>query len=261
METIKVHVVQYPDRANLVMRYTDPGTGRMAARSTGTTNRREAERQAAKWEAELQSGRYSKSSRMKWADFRDYYAANALPALADSSVLTYEATLNVFERICKPQRLADVTTFATQLRKAGRSEATIARHLRHLKAAMRWANREGLLPSLPAFTMPKRIKGAKLMRGRPITLEEFERMLSATTKIVGEANAEPWKFYLRGLWESGLRLSESLALRWDDAPSWSTWTGAGPCCESLLRRRRRTGTKCCRSRQSSHGTYRASLRP
>ncbi len=36
--------------------------------------------------------------------------------------------------------------------------------------------------------------------------------------MVGEAAAGSWKFYLRGLDASGLRLSESLALRWDDAP-------------------------------------------
>jgi len=56
------------------------------------------------------------------------------------------------------------------------------------------------------------------MRGRPITGEEFDRMIEATPKVVENAAAESWKFYLRGLWTSGLRLSESLKLRWDDAP-------------------------------------------
>ena len=56
------------------------------------------------------------------------------------------------------------------------------------------------------------------MRGRPITAEEFERMIEATPKVVDNAAAESWRFYLRGLWASGLRLSESLTLRWDDAP-------------------------------------------
>ena len=30
-------------------------------------------------------------------------------------------------------------------------------------------------------------------------------------------NAEPWRFLVRGLWASGLRLSEALALSWDEA--------------------------------------------
>ena len=71
---------------------------------------------------------------------------------------------------------------------------------------------------LPQFTMPKRVKGAKVMRGRPITTEEYERMLGVVAKVVENTAAESWRFYLRGLWESGLRLSESLTLRWDDAP-------------------------------------------
>ena len=45
------------------------------------------------------------------------------------------------------------------------------------------------------------------MRGRPITAEEFERMISAVPKVVDNAAAKSWKFYLRGLWESGIRLA------------------------------------------------------
>lgn len=160
---------------------------------------------------------------MTWEAFREYYVANALPTLALSSQATYEATLNVFERCCSPQRLCDiatttVTSFASRLRQDGSSEATIARHLRHLKAMLRWAHREGILTTVPNFTMPKRVKGSKVMRGRPITTEEFERMLESVSKVVENAAAASWKFYLQGLWESGLWLSESLTLWWDDAP-------------------------------------------
>ncbi|HEY4232271.1 MAG TPA: tyrosine-type recombinase/integrase, partial [Lacipirellulaceae bacterium] len=63
-----------------------------------------------------------------------------------------------------------------------------------------------------------RVRGSKIMRGRPITLEEFERMLAAVPAIVENTAANSWNFYLRGLWASGLRLSESLTLRWDNAP-------------------------------------------
>jgi integrase len=40
-------------------------------------------------------------------------------------------------------------------------------------------------------------------------------MLAAVPKIVGDESAESWRFLLRGLWWSGLRLGEALALRWD----------------------------------------------
>jgi integrase len=160
---------------------------------------------------------------MSWEDFRTYYSDNALPGLAIASMSCYETTLNVFERASSPQRLADVTTervtaFVTELRRQGRTEATVGHHLRHLKATMRWAHRQGLVAVLPQFDMPKRVKGAKVMRGRAITAEEFERMLNVVPKIVENTAAKSWTFYLRSLWQSGLRLSESLTLRWDNAP-------------------------------------------
>jgi integrase len=222
-EEIRVHVVDYGTGRNLMLRYRDPGTNKHVAKSAGTRNHKKAQQEAGKWQAELREGRYQKPSRMTWEAFRDYYRANALAALADSSAVTYEATLNVFERTCNPQKLSEVTTakitaFATELRANGLREATVARHFRAMKVATRWARRQGLLSAVPKFAMPKRVKGAKVMRGRPITLEEFERMIEAVAAIVENAAAESWKFYLRGLWASGLRLSESLVLRWDDAP-------------------------------------------
>jgi integrase len=207
----------------LYLRYLDPVSGKYAEKSTKTTNRSIAAKAAGVWENELRNGRYQKPSHMTWEAFRDHFSTNVLPGLAKGTRITYEATLNVFERVCNPQRLSQVTTaritaFTTKLREDGLREATIARHLRGMKVAMRWANREGLLLTVPKFTMPKRAKGAKTMRGRAVTTEEFERMLSVIPKVVANAAAESWKFYLRGLWTSGLRLSESLTLQWDDSP-------------------------------------------
>src|SRR5258705_12938552 len=92
-DEIKVHVVKYPDRNNLVMRYCDPFSGKQVQRSTGTTKQRDAERKAAKWEAELREGRYQKRCKMSWEDFRTYYSDNALPGLAIASMSCYETTL------------------------------------------------------------------------------------------------------------------------------------------------------------------------
>jgi integrase len=91
----------------------------------------------------------------------------------------------------------------------------VARHLRQLKVAFRWAHRQGLLLKLPEFD---RIKQSKGSRGRAVSGEEFDRMIAAAPKVVGEAAKASWEFYLRGLDASGLRLTESLVLRWDDGP-------------------------------------------
>jgi integrase len=51
---------------------------------------------------------------------------------------------------------------------------------------------------------------------RPISGEEFERMLGKVDSIDDcKADPDAWKFYLCGLWTSGLRLTESLGLSWE----------------------------------------------
>jgi hypothetical protein len=67
------------------------------------------------------------------------------------------------------------------------------------------------------FRMPKSRKNrcSTLTKSRPITGEEFERMLNATAAVVGDEAAPAWRRYLRGLWTSGLRIRESLDLSWD----------------------------------------------
>ena len=76
---IKVHVVDY-GRACLYMRYKDPLTGKLVTRSTevlrgGARARKDAEKVAAKWEAELQEGRYKSPSKVTWAEFRDSFSS------------------------------------------------------------------------------------------------------------------------------------------------------------------------------------------
>jgi len=48
-------------------------------------------------------------------------------------------------------------------------EATIQSYLAHLKAALNWAVDQGMLNEVPAIKAPKRAKGSKMMKGRPVT--------------------------------------------------------------------------------------------
>ena len=145
-EDIKVHILKRKGRENYSMRYLDPFTNRHCERSTGTAKRKEAEKIAAKWEAELQEGRYQKRSRMTWEEFVDEHETHIISGMKASTAGAYESSLRVFKRLTNPVRLSDVTTgrmtaFATKLRKQGRSPATIAPHLRHLQVIFRWAKR------------------------------------------------------------------------------------------------------------------------
>ena len=232
MDEIKVTVVKFPDRTNLMLRYIDPVTSRQKHKSAKSHLKRDAERAAAKWEAELREGRYC-GSRISWEDFRERYENEVLAGLAAATDAKACGVFNAIEEHVNPKRLRDLSAerlsiFQSKLREAKLAESTIASMLAHLRAALQWAVRMRLLAAMPAMDRPKRTKGGKLMKGRPIAGEEFDRMLAAVAKVftVNEkaddksklqnaALVASWKRYLRGLWLSGLRLGESLALWWD----------------------------------------------
>lgn len=218
-DEIKVTVVRFPDRKALMLRFIDPVTGKQKHRSAKTTIMREAEREAGKWEKELREGTYC-GSRITWADFRKRYEDEVLASLAIKTDCKVQGVFNAVEKHINPQRLSSLTAdrlseFQAKLRDAKLSENTIASMLAHLKASLQWAVTMKLLASVPTITKPKRAKGCKMMKGRPITAEEFDRMLTKVVKVVGEKRAAAWSHYMRGLWLSGLRLGESLNLYWD----------------------------------------------
>ena len=175
---------------------------------------------AAKWEAELQEGRYQAPCNIGWAAFRERYEDEVLPGLAKKTGAMLGTVFNAVEAILRPERLRDLTAerlsyFQSQLRAGDRSEPTIRSYLAHLSSALGWAVQIGLLNAIPKIQLPKRAKNSKIMKGRPITTEEFERLLEQVPGVVGDKSAESWRHYLRGLWLSGLRLAESLEFYWD----------------------------------------------
>ena len=218
--SFKVIVVKACDRRNLVLRYVDPVTGKHVTKSAETSNRRKAERAAARWEAELREGRFRPAVKISWDEFRERYEQEYLPGLADGTFGKIQALFNLIERVLRPRRLSDVTSSAisklqAEMRKS-QQEATIKSNLAHLKAALRWAVRMDLLVAAPVIEKPPRSRNNIVMKGRPITAAEFDRMLRGTPEIVGEAAAADWRRLLQGLWLSGLRLSEALNLSWTD---------------------------------------------
>ena len=246
-DQIKVHVVKFGGRF-LYMRYKDPETGKFVTRSTKTLNRKEALKAAGQWEAELREGRYKSPLKITWQEFRERYETEVLPGLAATTALKVRGVFDAIERICSPAKLSALTGerisyFVKTLRSeevevtkevvtrdaegrkqveihkttetVTRAEATIKGHLACLKAALNWAKGQKMLHELPQINMPKRAKGSKMMKGRPITGEEFDRMIAAVPGVVGTEGADAWIWFLRGLWWSGLRLEEALNLWWD----------------------------------------------
>lgn len=62
------------------------------------------------------------------------------------------------------------------------------------------------------------------MKGRSLVGEEWERLLAVVESEVGSEAAPSWKYLLRGLWESALRIDELMNVSWDDplriVPEW-----------------------------------------
>jgi integrase len=217
-DEIKVYVIRKTNRSSLYLLARDPVTGKRSERSAGTTDDRKANELAFKWQQELRDG--TVTERVTWETFKERYLAEGLSGNAVATVAKVNATFNGIEAVCKPKRLEQLTAqrigqFTTSMLKKREIE-TVRSHLRHLKAALNWAHDSDLLAKVPKFRMPKGEKGSKVMKGRPITAEEFERMLATVERTVGADKASSWSPLLRGLWWSGLRLGEIMTLSWDE---------------------------------------------
>ena len=226
-EHIHVVVSEYTDRSTYLLQWKDPITRRTRSKSTpiargGRKNLAEAERLAAEWQAELNAGSVG-SEKMSWERFRDLYEHQKVSGLATQTQHKIEMVMNRVEREINPRYLRDLTEtrlshLVVVFRSAKLSENTIKSMLAHIKAALSWAVEQKLLGRLPTFPKLQRVRksSGQPMKGRPITEEEFERMLASVEGVVGPEASPYWCRYLQGLWASGLRLEESLNLRWDD---------------------------------------------
>ncbi len=100
-----------------------------------------------------------------------------------------------------------------ECRYSKRSPNTVNSMMAAVMAFVRFCYKHDWINKVPAL---ERLETRDVMKGRPITEDEFERMLNATSEVVGEKYASQWEFALKILWESGFRLSELLEFSWDD---------------------------------------------
>ena len=216
--SITVRVTKRASRPNFFMWHRDPTTEKQVVRTTGESTMRAALRKAAVWEDELRSGISQSDGAKTWDSFREEYEHLHLSSLSPNSRPTYYAAMGHLERIMAPKRLSSITSreldrFAANLRDEGMRETTIRCTVRHIGAILSWAFRRNYIKVLPKMPEVRRAKGRR-MRGRPINLEEFERILAATDKVRPN-DAAKWKRLLRGLWLSGLRISDATKLSWE----------------------------------------------
>lgn len=220
MKAVKVIIVKRSNSNNYYARWTDPVNLRECRKSTGTAIKRDAERFALRLEKEINEGGYYNPQKAKWQDFKERYETEVLPGFADTSAEKAKVVFRQVDEYIKPNLLIQIDANAISkmvkdMREDGLEDVTIKGYLIYIRSALNWAQSIGLLKTVPRFPKFKRIREEKAMRGRPLCKEEFERMLTAVPSVCGEKQAESWKFLLRGLWCSGLRLAEALDLHWD----------------------------------------------
>ncbi len=204
-------------RPTLILRARNRVTGKLKEMASGSTKRAAAEREAGAWAKELNTTGLAEMSRLDKAveRFEEEYTCRRRKATETK----YRTILKAFKGIVGNPGLRSINEsmladFSRQFGK-GKSVASLASAIRHLRVFLRWCYRQKLLAVLPHVEMPP---NPDKPGGRAITGEEFERMLEVVPKVRPK-DAEGWRLLLRGLWCSGLRLSEALALTWgDDAP-------------------------------------------
>ena len=223
MNEIKVQVVKYPDRkadGAAVQVPVDREVKTKSAKTSQQARRRESGRQVGS--TSCVTGGITRRREMTWAEFRERYEKEVLAESGRTD--GNEKVSYVFDSVeanLDPQLLATMTSEhgSALIRRTPRgrqgARAPSKSNLAHLKAALRWAERVGLAASKHRGSTCRSGPRPTAMKGRPITGEEFDRMLAKVAKVVGDEAADIVDALPHGLWLSGLRLAESLELFWD----------------------------------------------
>jgi integrase len=185
-------------------------------------NRALAQRAAAELERSLNAAGGGNPTNVTWEQFRDRVASDFYNSTRPATQVAYESVLNRLEATYRPCWLREVTSellrdHVKNMRTEGISEGTINKHVRHMFAVLRWAKSESLLASLPDKPIsPRNVRGlATKSKGRAISPEELEAMIAAIPRVMtGQRSAELERF-MRGLYATGLRLSEAMKARWE----------------------------------------------
>ena len=202
----------------------DPVTGESQYKSSGKRVRRDAEREAGKWQKELMNGTAKTGIRLTWESFRRRYEDEVLPSLAERTQSVRHVIMDKVETHLNPTYLVNIDDSAiVKLRKAmqdeGLSNESVRAYLMHLKAIINWACKRRLIAQKPIIELP-RSEAEDSARGRPLTEKEFEKLIESVPEV-RKRDADDYKRFIRGLWLSGLRIGEAMRLSWDSSADFS----------------------------------------
>jgi integrase len=198
--------------------WTDPMTGRRATKVVKAGNRRDAERAADSIGRNLDRGVSPK--KITWGEFRDRLDEEYMPSRAKKTREAYSVALNQFENSIGEPPLAAINAsvmskFAASLTARNLTGSTVANYLRHVRSALRWAERMGMIAAAPRVEIPRFVKGPK---GRALTGDEVAQFLRAARRLERERGIKGLARLMRGLLHSGMRIGEACALSWTADP-------------------------------------------
>lgn len=142
--------------------------------------------------------------------------------LAPKTVEVYEWAISVLKDEFGRRKVtdlspSDVARLVMRLQKAGRKAWTVKKVLAPLSGAYSVAVRDGLVSSSPVTKLlPHEKPKGDQREMRCLSREEIDRLLQSTLAQNGKDEALRWKTLFSLLVFAGLRISEALALTWED---------------------------------------------
>jgi len=127
--------------------------------------------------------------------------------------LTPGVTLRECMTLQALEYLQDQLLDGAESRSGSRSPNTVNSMLAAVMAFARYCYDHEWIDRMPPL---RKLDVDEVMRGRPITGEEFDRLLETVPKVVGERLAAEWCFTLKILWETGFRLADVMDFSWDN---------------------------------------------
>lgn len=216
MTQINTYLMHRPGRC-IEVQWRDPTTRKLKTRSTGCTTDKEAIKFQLALEAELNAREGAAGSLTEFEYATERYKNEVMVTRAEKTQGNWNATKNKVLLIIDPKYVngikdTQIGDFTAALYKQSLAALTVKRHLSYLRTFLKWCKRKRMILTVPDFDLPKRVNK---MKGRPITTEEFERMLAVVPDLFPAELVPGWRFLLNLLWYSGMRLNEALTITWN----------------------------------------------
>ena len=200
-------------RRNYQMIWYCPIEQKRKTKSTGTTAKRDAERQRVAHEHWLNDVYYR--FRSPWRECRRRFEREKCRFLAANTQASYSNAIDRFETAISPATSADITasaisTWVAELRNEGLADQTLEALTRAIFVFANWLYRMQMLHPQPAWK--PFVAGPKPIY-TPLLSEDIGRMIAACD-AKRPLDAVDWKRAILAIFHGGLRISEAHGLHW-----------------------------------------------